>query len=296
MSSSRVWLITGTSSGFGLEMARYALSKGERVVATLRRPEVLKEFASQYSSTQLLVLKLDVTKPEEIKDAFAKAKETFGRVDVVFNNAGHTVNGEAEAIPDEPARNLLEVDFWGAVHVSQEAIRFFREENSPQGGRLIQNSALIGLVTFPTAAFYAAAKHALEAFTETLGKEVNPTWNIKISSVLAGSFATDIGKSLQMMPQHPAYADESNATTMARKMLNQMLSMGTDKEAAKKLGLGDPAKGVEKIYELSRLPNPPLRLLLGKDANHMVREWLAQVTKEIDEYESWSDDVAFKEE
>ena len=140
-------------------MTRNALANGERVVATLRRPDVLNDFAAQYSSGQLLVVQLDVTKLQEIKDAFARAKATFGRVDVVFNNAGYIVAGEAEAIPDEPARDMFEVNFWGAAHVSQEAVRFFRDVNELQGGRLIQTSAGVGLFSVPTAAFYGAAKH-----------------------------------------------------------------------------------------------------------------------------------------
>ena len=140
-------------------MARNALGNGHRVVATLRKPEVLQDFASQYPSNQLLVLRLDVTKPQEIKDAFTKAKEAFGRVDVVFNNAGFAAFGEAEATPDDVARYIFEVDFWGAVHVSQEAVRFFRDENKPQGGRLIQNSAAVGLAVSQGLAFYGAAKH-----------------------------------------------------------------------------------------------------------------------------------------
>ena len=146
-------------------MARVALANGERVVATLRKPEVLNDFASKYTAEQLLVLRLDVSKTDEIKGAFAKAKEVFGRVDVVFNNAGFAVNGEAEAVPDDAARSLFEVDFWGAVHVSQEAVRFFRDENKPQGGRLIQNSAAVGIMTFPTAAFYGAVKHGRYHFS-----------------------------------------------------------------------------------------------------------------------------------
>ena len=151
--------VTGTSSGFGLEMARYALARGDRVVATLRKPEVLNDFAAQYTPAQLLVLRLDVSKPDDIKPAFAKAKEVFGRIDVVFNNAGYVILGEAEEIPDKAARALFDVNFWGAVHVSQEAVRFFREENKPQGGRLIQNSATVGLAATPTMGFYCAAKH-----------------------------------------------------------------------------------------------------------------------------------------
>ena len=140
-------------------MARVVLANGERVVATLRKPEVLADFASQYTPEQLLVLRLDVSKPDEIKAAFAIAKQTFGRVDIVFNNAGYAVAGELEGMPDEPARAMFEVDFWGAAHVSQEAVRFFRDENVPQGGRLIQNSAGVGLVVMPVFGFYTAAKH-----------------------------------------------------------------------------------------------------------------------------------------
>ena len=108
----------------------------------------------------------------------------------------------------------------------------------------------------------------------------------QVSSVLAGTFATDIGKSLQMIPHHPAYVSETSPTIMARKMLGNVAeAMG------KKTGLGDPAKGAQKIYDLSQLPDPPLRLLLGQDANHYVGEYLAKLTREIEQYASWSDDL-----
>ncbi|KAM5545434.1 hypothetical protein V8D89_000472 [Ganoderma adspersum] len=281
MSPARVWFITGTSSGFGLEMARCALAHGDRVVATLRKPEVLNDFASKYTPEQLLVLRLDVSKPDEIKDAFAKAKETFGRVDVVFNNAGYAFACEAEAVPDEPARALFDVIFWGAAHVSQEAVRFFRDENSPRGGRLIQNSATVGLTATPAMGFYCAAKHALEGFTETLSKEMDPEWDIKISSVLPGGFVTEI-----LLPQHPAYASKPNPVVIIRRYFDQ----GADKETMKAMG-NDPVKGVQKIYKLSQLADPPLRLLLGKDAHKYLGEYLGQLKREIKEYESWSEDL-----
>ena len=147
-------------------MARLALSKGERVVATLRRPEVLQSLAAQHPASQLLVLRLNVSVPSQITNAFAQAKAAFGRVDVVFNNAGYGVAGEAEAVPAAAARELFDVNFWGAVAVSQEAVRFFREENVPQGGRLIQNSAGAGLIALPMFAFYAAAKHGASSLGE----------------------------------------------------------------------------------------------------------------------------------
>ena len=125
--------VAGTSSDFGLEIARRALAHGNRVA-------VLSNFATKYTTAQLLVLRPDVSKHDEIKAAFAKAKEVFNRIDVVFNNAGYAVAGEGEAILDDDARPLFDANFWGAAHVSQEAVRFFRDENSPQGDRLIQNS------------------------------------------------------------------------------------------------------------------------------------------------------------
>ena len=132
---------------------------GIRLLLQHQLPQPHLHSQKHYPSTQLLLVKLDVTKPQEIKDAFQQAKAAFGRVDVVFNNAGYVVTGEAEAIPDEPARAMFETNFWGAVHVSQEAVRFFRDENSPQGGHLIQNSAAVGIATLPTMGFYSAAKH-----------------------------------------------------------------------------------------------------------------------------------------
>ena len=139
-------------------MVEYVLSKGDIAVATLRKPEVLNDLKAKHPASRLLVLKLDVTKPNEIADAFNKTKEVFGRIDVVFNNAGYLVAGEAEAIADEPARKMFDTNFWGAAYVSQEAVRFFREDNSPQGGHLIQNSASSIWVNLPLMGFYTASK------------------------------------------------------------------------------------------------------------------------------------------
>lgn len=138
-------LVTGTSTGFGRSLTAYLLKQGHKVVATLRKPEALDDLATQYPLTQLLVVKLDVTQHSEIPVAFAKAKEAFGRVDVVFNNAGKMINGEVEAVDDDDARAMFEINFWGAEKVTREAVRFFREENQPQGGRLLQVSSGLGI-------------------------------------------------------------------------------------------------------------------------------------------------------
>ena len=140
-------------------MVHCALAHGDKVIATMRKPSAAADIVAQYPSSQLIVVELDVAKPEQIKPAFQAGKTAFGRIDVVFNNAGFAVGGEVETVPEDISRVVFEVNFWGAVHVAQEALRFFREENVPWGGHLIQNSAACGVVGVPLLGIYSATKH-----------------------------------------------------------------------------------------------------------------------------------------
>lgn len=149
--------VTGASSGFGKSLTEFVLNKGDIVVATLRKPEVLQELTASYSSDKLLVLKVDVTNQTDIDHAFAQTKETFGRLDVVFNNAGYGVVGDAETTPIDIAKAMFEVNFWGAVNVSRAAVKFFREVNEPgRGGVLLQNSSITGVNSVPGMTLYGA--------------------------------------------------------------------------------------------------------------------------------------------
>lgn len=133
------------------------MAKGDIVVATLRKPEVLQELSASYSEDRLLVLKADVTNQADIDHAFARTKEVFGRLDVVFNNAGYGVFADAEMTPVNAARAMFDVNFWGAVNVSRAAIEFFREVNEPgRGGVLLQNSSIAAVTTLPGITFYSA--------------------------------------------------------------------------------------------------------------------------------------------
>ena len=155
-----VALVTGTSSGFGLSMAKRALEAGDKVVATLRVPSDIAGIASAHPSSELAVIKVDVTRPEDVTNAFSEAKARFGRVDVVFNNAATSAIGEIESVPDADARRIFDVNFWGAAVVSREAVRFFREENPPgTGGLLLNMSSDTGHASVPCIGYYSAAKH-----------------------------------------------------------------------------------------------------------------------------------------
>ena len=111
--------VTGSSQGIGRALLDTVLSSGERAVATLRNPSQLDELKTQYSSSQLLVLRLDVTNGPEIESAFEETRKTFGRLDVIVNNAGYALSSEIETTPIEEARKQLEVLLWGPVQICQ---------------------------------------------------------------------------------------------------------------------------------------------------------------------------------
>ncbi|KAH9923789.1 hypothetical protein B0H21DRAFT_154151, partial [Amylocystis lapponica] len=295
----KVWLITEASSGFGLEMTKRVLKNGDIAVATLRKPEVLADLEAQYSRDSLLVLKLDVSKTHDITDAFARTREVFGRLDVVFNNAGYTLLGEIEGTTDELARAVFEVDFWGAIHVSQEAVKFFREVNAPGvGGRLIQTSSILGRTSVASSGWYSAAKageskfysvtagaelrpSALEAASEAMSRELDPAWNIKVTIFEPGGFRTNtVATSMVMAPMHPAYNNPAipNGPVALRQGVTNTL-------------MGDPEKAAVLMYKLSGLAEPPLRLPLGHDSIYLYKAQLASLTADLEKYESWSADI-----
>ncbi|KAI0811179.1 hypothetical protein BC629DRAFT_1589916 [Irpex lacteus] len=283
-SAPRVWLITGTSSGFGRVLTELALSKGDIVVATLRKPEVLKELQDRTSAEKLLVLKVDVTKDEDVLNAFTKAKERFGRIDVVINNAGHGLSSLVEVTPDDAARGIFETNFWGAARVNREAVRAFRDSNPEgAGGRLIVISSEYGIIAYPTTGYYSATKHALEAITEALASELDPKWNIKVTLVEAGAFRTSVFQSIVQFPIPDIYLTPGSGVAQVNKIFEEILKPETK--------MGDPQKFAEKIWQLLALPDPPLRLPLGPDAVDLIEGQLKRISSDVDAYKSWSADV-----
>ncbi|KAJ7583367.1 NAD(P)-binding protein [Mycena floridula] len=277
-STSRVWFITGTSSGLGLALTKALLSSGERVVATCRKPAAHSELSSQYPSSQLLVKAMDLTDTSDVAHAFSKAVEAFGRIDVVVNNAGYALIGEIEGIPEEEARKQFDVQFWGAVNVTKQAARVFREVNPKgSGGRLFNISSIGGYMANPTLAYYSASKFALEAFTESFIKEMQPDWNIKGCIIEPGGFDSEWrGSSAQTLPPHPAYTEPQNPCAKFRKI----------HDSSDMPLLGSSHRMALAIIRLAGEPELPLRVQFGSEALFLVG---TQAQKTISEGQKWAE-------
>ncbi|KAJ6464056.1 NAD(P)-binding protein [Mycena sanguinolenta] len=292
--TSRVWFITGASSGFGLFMAEKALENGERVVATLRKPEVISDLAKKYDELeektqqkQLLVLKLDVTVKEDVCAAFITAKETFGRIDVVFNNAGYGIISEVEGVTETNARNLFEVNFWGSFNVAKQAVEYFRK-NDPVGGLLLNMSSMFGVDAPPGAGLYAATKSAFDALTDSLVKELDPAWNIKVMILCPGWFKTNMTMVNAVVEDvHPEYAGKENLGSIQVR------------EAAVGLIRGDSPllqnarKLIDRFWDLSRLEKPPYRVAFGDDAKAAFKARWTALKSDLEASEEWSKDLTY---
>ncbi|KAI0056247.1 NAD(P)-binding protein [Artomyces pyxidatus] len=273
IANSRVWFITGTSSGFGRALVEAVLARNERVVATIRKPSALADLQAKYPETQLLVVSLDVTNAEQIVEVFKTIETHFHRLDVVVNNAGYALQGEVEAIPEDRARHQIEVLFWGPVHITKEAIRFFREVNPKgHGGRLLNISSVGGYSASPSLAYYSAAKFALEGFTESVTREMLPEWNIKGVLIEPGSFETEIWDLANLVPPHPAYGDRSPSVAV-RKMFESFPM------------IGDLAKAAQAMIQLADEPDLPLRVQFGTDSWGVVN---AKASQTLRDQEKWA--------
>jgi NAD(P)-dependent dehydrogenase (short-subunit alcohol dehydrogenase family) len=264
----RVWLITGSSSGFGREIAEAALARGDAVVATARRPEALDDLVAS-APDRVLAVALDITRRDQVEAAVAAALERFGRLDVVVNNAGHGSVGAIEEIVPDDLRALMDVLFFGAFAVTQAVLPHMRERGS---GTIVQISSMGGQLSPPGFGGYCSGKWALEAMSTALAEEVGPL-GIRVLIVEPGSFRTEFGGSrLQESPAIDAYAETVGP--------NRSYITSVDGTQP-----GDPRKAAAAIVEALDAPELPLRLALGDDAVDSIREELDRRRADLDAWE-----------
>lgn len=267
----RVFFITGTSTGFGEELVKFALEKGDFVVATARNSSKLS-FDGANSSNSLF-LDLDVTNKEAIENAFDEAVKKFKRVDVVVNNAGYGLNGPFETLSEKQIRTQMEINFFGLIDVTRKAMQVMRDLKT--GGVIQQVTSIGGQIGVPSYSIYCASKWAVEGFTEAVSKEVKPEWGIKFTCIEPGGFRTDwAGRSMDFGEVENSAYDHINARENAKNRHGKQA--------------GDPAKAAKVFYELAVMENPPLRCIVGTDAYKLINQKLDTYTKSVGELEKLS--------
>lgn len=265
MSEKKVWFITGSSTGFGRELAEEVLEQGHRVVATARKPEVLKDLIDKFPEAARAV-KLDVTKPNEVRSAIAEAVKEFGRIDVLVNNAGYGLIGAIEEATDAQFRHQFETNVFGAVDVMRAVLPQMREQKS---GHILNLSSVGGFIAFPSSGFYTASKFAIEAFSEALAAEAAHL-GIKVTIIEPGAFRTDFnGRSLAVGENRLAELYPSTDGFLG------WLKENDGKQP------GDPRKAAQAMIKVVESENPPLRLPLGEDAIGAIEAELENVKKDI---------------
>jgi NAD(P)-dependent dehydrogenase (short-subunit alcohol dehydrogenase family) len=273
---SKVWFVTGTSSGFGRSIVEEVIARGDRVVATARDPKSLDDLVAQ-APDRVHAVRLDVTKPAEIRSAVESAMQRFGAVDVVVNNAGYSIVGAVEETSDEELRSVLETMFFGAAAVTRAFLPHMRQRKS---GTIVQITSVGGFITAPGFGPYCAAKHALEALSEALSAEVAP-FGIRVIIVEPGAFRTKLfGSAFRTMPAMDDYEVTVGPT--------RQFTATSDGEQG-----GDPVKAAKAIVDAASGGAHPLRLPLGADAPKSIRAKLAQVTADVDATESIAMSTAF---
>lgn len=277
--STTAWFVTGSSTGLGRALVEVLLEKGYRVSATARKPEVLKDLKFKYGS-QLLCPVLDVSDPEEVREAIAESLAHFGRIDVCVNNAGYGLIGAVEEVTDAEIRKQFDTNFFGALDVTRAMLPHFRQQRS---GHFVNISSIGGFRAVAGAAIYNATKFALEALSEALAKEVAPL-GIRVVLVEPGPFRTDFGgRSIDDTPLRMEVYKET-----AGKMRDYY-------QAAHGRQAGDPRKAAEAIIQAVESKENFLRLPLGQATLNGIREKIDQVQKDLALWEQVAIKTAFEE-
>ena len=181
----RVFLVTGSSTGFGKELVQEILDRGDVAVATARKPESLQ--FEKTTKDNYLPLPLDVTDKTSIHTALDEAANKFGRLDVVVNNAGYGLSGCFEELSEADIRKQMDVNFFGLIDVTRKAMEIMRNQK-PSGGLIQQVTSIGGQRGVPYFSVYCASKWAVEGFTEAVNQEVKPEWGIKFQCIEPGGF------------------------------------------------------------------------------------------------------------
>ena len=252
---SKVWFVTGSSRGLGRAFVEVALEAGDRVAATARNPERLRDLHDKYGDAVLL-LRLDVTDYTAAARVVTQAADTFGRIDVVVNNAGYGDLGSFEDTTIDSFRAQIDTDFFGVVNVSKAAVPVLREQGS---GHIFQVASLIVRLSGPGLTAYQAAKCAVAGFSLGLAQEIAP-FGVKVTVLEPGAMRTDWGGTSMTIPQPSVPYQQT---------------IGVSAEALRAFSGHEPGNArrvAQVVRDLAGRDDAPVRLLLGTDAVPLAQQ------------------------
>jgi len=272
MTDGSVWFITGAGRGMGVNIAQAALSAGHPVVATGRDPEAVRNAVGE--DDRLFVVELDITSPVSAEAAVHAAAETFGRVDVLVNNAGNFFAGFFEELAPKQFEAQLTTNLLGPLNVTRAVLPLMRKQRS---GHVVTISSTAGIVGQEFCSAYAASKFGLEGWMESLRYEVEP-FGIHTTIVEPGFFRTDL-----LTKESTAYADLSiedyaERTAKTRPAWEAMSGKQTN----------DPAKLARALLRVVHQEEPPLRWVAGADAVAAVEQKAHELLAQVDAYRELS--------
>jgi len=269
MDNSKVWYITGASKGMGLSLVKALLANGHKVAATSRTTAALTGAVGIQSN--FLAMEVDLTSDESVAQSMKDTADTFGRIDVVVNNAGYGMGGALEELTATEINENFEVNFLAAVRVIQQAMPYLRGQRS---GHIINISSIAGFAPGTGWSVYAAAKFAISGLSEALANDLKPL-GISVTAVSPGWFRTSFAKAESISFGKKQIADY------------QYIREGHDKfKQTDGTQAGDPDKVAAVLMTLVGHPHPPVNLFLGSDAFNRAEGKIEQLSAEMKEWES----------
>jgi NAD(P)-dependent dehydrogenase (short-subunit alcohol dehydrogenase family) len=243
-------LVTGAGSGIGASVARAALSSGDRVVATGRDLDKLRQALGGAATESLAFVRLDVTDTAQADAAVAEAVQRFGRIDVLVNNAGYSSLGNFEELTVADIEGQFTTNFWGVAHVMRAVLPVMRRQRS---GHILNISSVAGVVGLKHCSAYGAAKFAVEGLSLAVAQEVAP-FGITVTVVEPGFFRTEL-----LDARNVRYAQSTIADYAAEGPAEAMWSQYDGAQP------NDPARLGDALVALTRMERPPQIFVAGSD-------------------------------
>ncbi len=269
-SPPHVWFVTGASSGFGRALSREILQRGDRVIATARSVDHLRELAAEFPAT-CEPMALDVTDAAQVNDVVPAAAKVWGRLDVVVNNAGYGLIGALEECSDAQIERNIATNLLGPIHVMRAALPIFREQGS---GHFVTMSAAAVISNYAGFSVYGGAKAGLEAVCEAVRAEAAP-FGVKMTLVQPGPFRTEfISRSLDRA-EHPIAGYEASSGKFAAFLA------GVDGKQP-----GDPERAASIIVDAVKSGRAPLRLPLGAYVVEKIKRQAVALGRTVTDWEA----------